>query len=66
MATFAIAGNRSLQCYTPLPRITTAACRVPFLSGDCWRDIDCAHAAGCRAVFDRSDADHEEVVANAA
>jgi D-glycero-D-manno-heptose 1,7-bisphosphate phosphatase len=22
-----------------------------FLIGDRWRDIDCAHAAGCRAVF---------------
>src|SRR4051812_30817440 len=26
-----------------------------FLIGDRWRDVDCAHAAGCRAVFiDRS------------
>jgi D-glycero-D-manno-heptose 1,7-bisphosphate phosphatase len=24
-----------------------------FLIGDRWRDIDCAHAAGCRAVFIR-------------
>ncbi|MDP9100376.1 MAG: HAD hydrolase-like protein, partial [Verrucomicrobiota bacterium] len=22
-----------------------------FLVGDRWRDVDCAHAAGCRAVF---------------
>jgi D-glycero-D-manno-heptose 1,7-bisphosphate phosphatase len=22
-----------------------------FLIGDRWRDVDCAHAAGCRAVF---------------
>ena len=22
-----------------------------FVIGDRWRDIDCAHAAGCRAVF---------------
>jgi D-glycero-D-manno-heptose 1,7-bisphosphate phosphatase len=22
-----------------------------FVVGDRWRDVDCAHAAGCRAVF---------------
>jgi D-glycero-D-manno-heptose 1,7-bisphosphate phosphatase len=22
-----------------------------YLVGDRWRDVDCAHAAGCRAVF---------------
>jgi D-glycero-D-manno-heptose 1,7-bisphosphate phosphatase len=22
-----------------------------FFVGDRWRDVDCAHAAGCRAVF---------------
>jgi D-glycero-D-manno-heptose 1,7-bisphosphate phosphatase len=22
-----------------------------FLIGDRWRDVDCAHAAGCRAIF---------------
>jgi D-glycero-D-manno-heptose 1,7-bisphosphate phosphatase len=22
-----------------------------FLIGDRWRDVDCAHAGGCRAVF---------------
>jgi D-glycero-D-manno-heptose 1,7-bisphosphate phosphatase len=25
--------------------------RGSFLIGDRWRDVDCAHAAGCRAVF---------------
>ena len=25
--------------------------RQSFLIGDRWRDVDCAHAAGCRAVF---------------
>lgn len=25
--------------------------RESFLIGDRWRDVDCAHAAGCRAVF---------------
>ena len=22
-----------------------------FLVGDRWRDVDCAHAAGCRSIF---------------
>jgi D-glycero-D-manno-heptose 1,7-bisphosphate phosphatase len=25
--------------------------RRSFLIGDRWRDVNCAHAAGCRAVF---------------
>ena len=25
--------------------------RRSFFIGDRWRDVDCAHAAGCRAVF---------------
>ena len=56
-------GGRSLRRTLRLPkaetgnvaacgrRDSTSICRGSFLIGDRWRDVDCAHAAGCRSVF---------------
>lgn len=49
-------------CYKPKPGMVLEAAakhgidlRASYLVGDRWRDVDCARAAGCRAVFiDRS------------
>ena len=46
------------ECRKPKPGMLLRAAAVldinveqSFLVGDRWRDVDCAHAAGCRAVF---------------
>src|SRR5687768_16280296 len=46
------------ECRKPKPGMLRRAAaalqielRESFLIGDRWRDVDCAHAAGCRAVF---------------
>jgi D-glycero-D-manno-heptose 1,7-bisphosphate phosphatase len=46
------------DCRKPKPGMLLRAARAhaidlrqSFLIGDRWRDIDCAHAAGCRAIF---------------
>jgi D-glycero-D-manno-heptose 1,7-bisphosphate phosphatase len=46
------------ECRKPNPGMVLRAAaaygidlRRSFLIGDRWRDVDCAHAAGCRAVF---------------
>ena len=46
------------DCRKPKPGMVLRAAtrlnidlRRSFLIGDRWRDIDCAHAAGCRAIF---------------
>lgn len=46
------------ECRKPKPGMLLRAAAVyaidlsgSFLIGDRWRDVDCAHAAGCRAVF---------------
>jgi D-glycero-D-manno-heptose 1,7-bisphosphate phosphatase len=46
------------DCRKPKPGMLLRAAAIhnidlerSFLIGDRWRDIDCAHAAGCRAVF---------------
>ena len=46
------------DCRKPKPGMLLHAARAheidlkrSFLVGDRWRDVDCAHAAGCRAVF---------------
>lgn len=46
------------ECRKPKPGMLLRAAAAldvdlpkSFLIGDRWRDIDCAHAAGCRAVF---------------
>lgn len=46
------------DCRKPRPGMLLGAAaaqaidlRRSFLIGDRWRDVDCAHAAGCRAVF---------------
>jgi D-glycero-D-manno-heptose 1,7-bisphosphate phosphatase len=46
------------DCRKPKPGMLTRAAAAhaidlsqSFLIGDRWRDVDCAHAAGCRAVF---------------
>jgi len=46
------------DCRKPKPGMVLHAATVhgidlkrSFLVGDRWRDVDCAHAAGCRAVF---------------
>ena len=46
------------ECRKPKPGLLLRAAaafaidlKESFLIGDRWRDIDCAHAAGCRAVF---------------
>lgn len=45
-------------CYKPKPGMVLAAAAThgidlgaSYLVGDRWRDVDCARAAGCRAVF---------------
>ncbi len=50
--------GESCDCRKPKPgMVLRAAARLnidldrSFLIGDRWRDVDCAHAAGCRAVF---------------
>lgn len=46
------------ECRKPKPGMLLRAAaalnielKQSFLIGDRWRDVDCAHAAGCRAVF---------------
>ena len=46
------------DCRKPQPGMVLRAAKAlkidlsqSFLIGDRWRDVDCAHAAGCRAVF---------------
>ena len=46
------------ECRKPKPGMLERAAAaldielsVSWMIGDCWRDVDCAHAAGCRAVF---------------
>jgi len=46
------------ECRKPKPGLLVRAAAAlhiglseSFLIGDRWRDVDCAHAAGCRAVF---------------
>ena len=46
------------ECRKPKPGMLLRAAaaldielKQSFLVGDRWRDVDCAHAAGCRAVF---------------
>jgi len=46
------------DCRKPAPGMLRRAAEVhgidlaeSFLIGDRWRDVDCAHAAGCRAIF---------------
>lgn len=46
------------ECRKPNPGMVLRAAAVhgidlgrSFLIGDRWRDVDCAHAAGCRSVF---------------
>jgi len=50
--------GEACDCRKPKPGmlLRAAACHAielkqSFLIGDRWRDIDCAHAAGCRAIF---------------
>jgi D-glycero-D-manno-heptose 1,7-bisphosphate phosphatase len=50
--------GESCDCRKPKPGMLLRAAAAhyidlkrSFLVGDRWRDIDCAHAAGCRAVF---------------
>jgi D-glycero-D-manno-heptose 1,7-bisphosphate phosphatase len=54
--------NESCDCRKPKPGLLFRAAAAhdidlakSYLVGDRWRDVDCAHAAGCRAVF----IDHE-------
>jgi D-glycero-D-manno-heptose 1,7-bisphosphate phosphatase len=46
------------ECRKPRPGMLLRAAaahaidlKQSFLIGDRWRDVDCAHAAGCRAIF---------------
>lgn len=46
------------ECRKPKPGMLSRAAATyeidlgrSFLIGDRWRDVDCAHAAGCRAIF---------------
>ena len=50
--------GEACDCRKPRPGMLLRAAarhaielKESFLIGDRWRDIDCAHAAGCRAVF---------------
>jgi D-glycero-D-manno-heptose 1,7-bisphosphate phosphatase len=50
--------NEPCDCRKPKPGMLLRAAaghdidlKRSFLIGDRWRDVDCAHAAGCRAVF---------------
>jgi D-glycero-D-manno-heptose 1,7-bisphosphate phosphatase len=50
--------GESCDCRKPKPGMVLRAAathdinlKSSFLIGDRWRDVDCAHAAGCRAVF---------------
>jgi D-glycero-D-manno-heptose 1,7-bisphosphate phosphatase len=50
--------GESCDCRKPKPGMLVRAAAThhidlprSFLVGDRWRDVDCAHAAGCRAVF---------------
>jgi len=50
--------NDPCDCRKPKPGMLLRAAadhgidlKRSFLIGDRWRDVDCAHAAGCRAVF---------------
>ncbi len=50
--------GEACDCRKPRPgMVLRAAARFridlakSYLIGDRWRDVDCAHAAGCRAVF---------------
>jgi D-glycero-D-manno-heptose 1,7-bisphosphate phosphatase len=50
--------NDPCDCRKPKPGMLLQAAarhgidlKRSFLIGDRWRDVDCAHAAGCRAVF---------------
>jgi D-glycero-D-manno-heptose 1,7-bisphosphate phosphatase len=59
--------GESCECRKPKPgMLLRAAANLDidlsesFLIGDRWRDVDCAHAAGCRAVF--IDRDYSETL----
>ena len=50
--------NDPCDCRKPKPGMLLRAAaerdidlKQSFLIGDRWRDVDCAHAAGCRAIF---------------
>ena len=52
------AHGESCDCRKPRPGMLLRAAAAyeidlsgSFLIGDRWRDVDCAHAAGCRAIF---------------
>ena len=52
------AQGQPCECRKPKPGMLLRAAAAlnidlkgSFLVGDRWRDVDCAHAAGCRAVF---------------
>ena len=53
-----VAQGEPCECRKPKPGMLLRAAAAldidlseSFLIGDRWRDVDCAHAAGCRAVF---------------